>query len=1419
LRFWFVILLFFWIVEKNDEVNRMSTYGWLHQLVLCFLFFGCAKLNSGATDKDTSPSVYDTQVPTGSDADRPSDGDSATPPKDTADTSSPSTDLHESDSDSEPLVPDNRCTVENAAAKCGALNLCKDGYCCDTPCDGECESCALLGSEGICTAFPKDEDPENDCGPCSVCNGASPKPACVAVVLGDDAKNDCGPCRYCNGKEDDVDCIPSAYGEDPFDDCEASLESTCGTSGVCDGQGGCALYSTDTACKDVVCADLEKESGQTTYRCDGKGECKESFRICGGYLCEMEVNRCLRDCETSVDCAPGFSCDQFACVIDEPKDDGEACLEGDECASGVCADDVCCDKGCDGDCVACDLIGNEGVCTAVPPNTDLKDRCPRCFACDENQTCAPVPIGEDFANDCAEDAKQNGCGASGVCDGKGGCALFGADKSCGDSSCVDNSDGSEKTSYACDGLGNCDMTATSCGGYLCADETSCFDSCEDALECEGDALCESTHCVMSKPDGEKCRDRFECESQHCVDGVCCAGKCDGPCERCDLPEQEGVCAPSPNTTDRDDDCPMCEVCVNGECAPSKEGEDPADDCTLGAKGECAYTGLCDGEGSCELRGADYVCGTVCEGDKSVQMTCSGESVGTSACSIQGNAQDCENNLLCDPWESACPSECISGADCRDGYYCETDGTCQVKKESGDSCDTGVSCAIGYCVDGVCCDSVCDGVCEGCKVQGSEGTCTSFRARSDPDDECEECSACDGEQGCVVLDDVPAPEGDCTDDSACGHTGECNGGVCAYQSQGTTCGDLLCEGADDKPNVTLYHCDGEGECEEIPDKTCGGFRCASASECLTECRDASDCAVSFSCNDTICTSDNPNGTPCMLATECESENCVDGYCCESACDGLCEACDVRNHLGACVPERSGEWGTIPTTGQSDCPACEVCDGASLCRPIHTLEFPDDSLDPGNLCGDPALPETCGRTGMCEDGTGLCALYPASEACGTGCPAPGNELFEYHCDGEGACVPDPVSTICPDDLNCASDGSACLDTCAKPGDCIATDFCNLDGACELKKEDGVSCSDPRECKNGNCPSDDGVCCDDACDGVCESCSLETSLGQCMPVPIGDDPVGECDDNLFCTLNDYCDGLGMCAHDGNPCDEADDNMCNDCNETRDNCIQPFGTACGSGLDDDCTHPDTCNWVGTCLSNDEADDTLCSPDADSCSYDVCESGSCTHPDSGDSDGDLVCDAEDNCPLVSNPNRADGDKDGKGDACDECPGDADHTEGPCLSAWLKVTSYNNTISVSFELYNYQTQAVSMNDLTLRYWYTTDAAFSSQTLDCYWADNRWSFPNGCQDLIRSPSSSIFYPASRPNANYYMQLAFVDGRTIPAFSGTTPGHAGEMQVAWHTDNYITCVSSNDYSYSNYSTLTKTDKVTLYMDDSLIWGEEP
>ncbi|MEJ7735622.1 MAG: hypothetical protein WKG00_41345, partial [Polyangiaceae bacterium] len=90
-------------------------------------------------------------------------------------------------------------------------------------------------------------------------------------------------------------------------------------------------------------------------------------------------------------------------------------------------------------------------------------------------------------------------------------------------------------------------------------------------------------------------------------------------------------------------------------------------------------------------------------------------------------------------------------------------------------------------------------------------------------------------------------------------------------------------------------------------------------------------------------------------------------------------------------------------------------------------------------------------------------------------------------------------------------------------------------------GDPCADFKECTSGHCvfpdlpePPADGICCDAACDGVCESCLATRtggSDGTCAPVSEGTDPDNECLDSGAgsCADNGLCNGAGACQEYG--------------------------------------------------------------------------------------------------------------------------------------------------------------------------------------------------------------------------------------------------------------------------------------------------
>jgi hypothetical protein len=116
-----------------------------------------------------------------------------------------------------------------------------------------------------------------------------------------------------------------------------------------------------------------------------------------------------------------------------------------------------------------------------------------------------------------------------------------------------------------------------------------------------------------------------------------------------------------------------------------------------------------------------------------------------------------------------------------------------------------------------------------------------------------------------------------------------------------------------------------------------------------------------------------------------------------------------------------------------------------------------------------------------------------------------------------------------------------------------------------------------------------CDDENPCTDDSCGPED---ECVWTP-NTDP---CDDDLFCTLEDSCDGTGICTGSGSPCTETCQTSCN---ENTQSCqASPDGTACGSG---NCQEG---QWVGqTCEAGECTEiDTISCDDGKECTEDTCD-------------------------------------------------------------------------------------------------------------------------------------------------------------------------------------------------------------------------
>jgi hypothetical protein len=116
--------------------------------------------------------------------------------------------------------------------------------------------------------------------------------------------------------------------------------------------------------------------------------CGSGRFLCTPFICDVDAGQCKTFCTGNEDCVPGRSCVNGFCG---PRFD-EPCIEDQECASGHCANAVCCATACASACQSCALAGTLGVCSPVPAATPDPQRiCPAGTVCGADAGCVPAP--------------------------------------------------------------------------------------------------------------------------------------------------------------------------------------------------------------------------------------------------------------------------------------------------------------------------------------------------------------------------------------------------------------------------------------------------------------------------------------------------------------------------------------------------------------------------------------------------------------------------------------------------------------------------------------------------------------------------------------------------------------------------------------------------------------------------------------------------------------------------------------------------------------------------------------------------------------------------------------------------------------------------------------------------------------------
>ena len=358
----------------------------------------------------------------------------------------------------------------------------------------------------------------------------------------------------------------------------------------------------------------------------------------------------------------------------------------------------------------------------------------------------------------------------------------------------------------------------------------------------------------------------------------------------------------------------------------------------------------------------------------------------------------------------------------------------------------------------------------------------------------------------------------------------------------------------------------------------------------------------------------------------------------------------------------------------------------------------TVNDGSLDSEPdvvkvqASGEPCTDDSECDDGSYCTGV----EACVDGwcrpgsldCSAEADQCNDGGCDEDSdVCIPVPKSdgTACDDGLWCTENdgcqGGACTgdarDCSSMAAECVAGVCNEAAQICESRPmadgdlcDDGQYCSVNSRCSGGQClggePRDCSSAAGGCVDGICDE-EQDACVGDPL---ISGTP---CNDDLFCTVNDACDGLGNCVGTTRDCSSLT-NQCNQgtCDETGDQCVaSPInpGQACDDGLY--CTLGETCQ-TGSCVSAQARD----CDDGDPCTNDSCD-------EAGDACANLLVPrpgeegpyGNANCGDTVD-NDCDRAVDGADPDCQQCQSNPDCDDGnPCT---VNTCNADNTCLTSF---------------------------------------------------------------------------------------------------------------------------------------------
>jgi cysteine-rich repeat protein len=978
-------------------------------------------------------------------------------------------------------------------------SVCDDGlFCTVDSCDGA----------GTCGTAPRDCDEGVGC---TVDTCDEEMDSCLHAA--DDARCDNG--SICDGLETCdplADCLPGVPVD--CDDGDLCTDDLCEEpAGTCDN-----VFDSTNAPECALCGNGVLDPGEA---CD-------DGNVVGGDCCsaECDLEAVGSPCDDGDFCTIADVCGGLgACEGGGARDcdDGVGCTV-DTCEANACSnvpDDASCDNGlyCDG-AETCDPVsdcrtGSPVVCS---PDGDVctDDICDEetdaCYVFDPgNPGC--VPCGNGFLN--PGEACDDGNTADGDCCSSA-CGFEAAGAPCDDGQFCTVSD-------SCDGAGSCDSIPNDCDdGEICTDDfcNEGVDVCVNIFDGDNDPDCGT--CGNGEIDAGE-----DCDDGNLVDGDCCSAGClfEAAGSSCD----DGLFCTSESACDDAGTClgTAFDTCDDGDECTVDQCNDFSDTCQNIPFCECG-NGVVDPDEACD--DGNFLDGDCC----------------SSTCTLEPQGASCDDGQFCTV-DNVCDDSgiCLAGTarDCDDADVC-TDDVCS---EGADACintfdstnapecaicgngilDPGEDCDDTNVEDGDCCSSL-------CAFEPPGSIC-------DDGDFCSIDDACDGTGGCAAAGSRDCDDGDvCTDDSCNEIDDVCENvldGSNAPECAGTTCvnppaGDADCDGIPDAtdpcPDETLNRC--AGPLAICGDDPLGDPNCTSNEPIRLDLGPSAPTTV---CNGESWTAEVGGDLGGSFAGNVEADaasvTTLFG-CTDAATEAMVLAGRFANPIVRSYPIPDGTYVVNLLLTESFLGGCEPAD--------RTCDIDVEGL---RVYGGP------------EVGDGLDVYSAALAQNGEGC---GSLIVR------SAVVPviDGALDIALTEDDPAFGGGACAlravelvvvtSGCATDAECDDGDVCT-DDTCEIA---AGSCTNVYDATNA---PECAICGDGLLDPLIEECD-DGNIADgdcCSAICLFEPAASPCDDGLFCTVDEACDGAGFCQGAALDCDDGDVCTNDVCSEEADVCVGVSG------------------------------------------------------------------------------------------------------------------------------------------------------------------------------------------------------------------------------------------------------------------------